>query len=373
MRAKSKKIRAAEFFAGAGLVRMALEGAGCEVVFANDISEKKKSLYTANFLDLDFRLCDIRELKGDDIPKVDIATASFPCTDLSLAGNRLGLKGKESGLLLDFLRVVREMGDRRPKIIMTENVSGFASSRGGEDLRLAVSALNKLGYFCDIIRVDARNFLPQSRPRIFIVGSIEKMSTNGGWLKSDLRPSWVLDLHRKHPDLLMQAAPLPKLPQQNGLSLADVVERFSVGDKIWWDNAKLNSFWKSLSDIQAARLKTLRQSSRLTWATAYRRTRLGKPVWEVRSDKISGCLRTTRGGSSKQALVEAGRGSLRVRWMTAREYARLQGAPDMLFGEASESQARFALGDAVCVPAVEWIARHYLVPMVRGESLSAQH
>ena len=51
-------------------------------------------------------------------------------------------------------------------------------------------------------------------------------------------------------------------------------------------------------------------------------------MWEIRSDDIAGCLRTARGGSSRQALVEAGHGELRVRWMTPREYARLQGAPE---------------------------------------------
>jgi DNA (cytosine-5)-methyltransferase 1 len=107
----------------------------------------------------------------------------------------------------------------------------------------------------------------------------------------------------------------------------------------------------------------------LGWATAYRRTRRGVAVWEIRADKLSGCLRTTAGGSSKQAIVEAGKGSLRIRWMTALEYARLQGIPDLNFGGASESQVRFALGDAVCVPAVEWLGRHLVLPLVRARQV----
>jgi DNA (cytosine-5)-methyltransferase 1 len=98
------------------------------------------------------------------------------------------------------------------------------------------------------------------------------------------------------------------------------------------------------------------------FATAYRRTRHGSATWEIRPDNISGCLRTNGGGSSKQALVEAGNGNVRVRWMTAREYARLQGAPFFRFDSATESQAKFAFGDGVCVPAVAWLARHCLVP-----------
>ena len=65
--------------------------------------------------------------------------------------------------------------------------------------------------------------------------------------------------------------------------------------------------------------------------------------------------------------MEGGNGDLRVRWMTALEYARLQGAPAFRWGAMPETQARFALGDAVCVPAVAWLARNYLLPLVAGE------
>jgi len=83
--------RVAEFFAGIGLVRMALEREGCRVVFANDISVAKQQLYAANFGSTEYLQADIRTIRGRDVPDVEIATASFPCTDLSLAGARAGL------------------------------------------------------------------------------------------------------------------------------------------------------------------------------------------------------------------------------------------------------------------------------------------
>jgi DNA (cytosine-5)-methyltransferase 1 len=120
--------------------------------------------------------------------------------------------------------------------------------------------------------------------------------------------------------------------------------------------------------VQAERLAGLRAAAEPRWATAYRRTRAGRAVWEIRGDEISGCLRTARGGSSKQALVEAGGGEVRVRWMTAREYARLQGVPDDFTLDAvTPNQALFGLGDAVCVPVVSWVVSHYLLPMVETE------
>ena len=113
--------------------------------------------------------------------------------------------------------------------------------------------------------------------------------------------------------------------------------------------------------------------ARLRWATAFRRTRNGTATWEIRADALSGCLRATGGGSSKQALVEAGRGNVRVRWMTAREYARLQGAPDFLIPDSvSENQARFGFGDAVCVPVVEWVAKEHIAPLIDGIGSAAQ-
>jgi DNA (cytosine-5)-methyltransferase 1 len=122
----------------------------------------------------------------------------------------------------------------------------------------------------------------------------------------------------------------------------------------------LASFRESLSPIQAARLQVMQQSHRKMWATTYRRTRRGKAVWEIRADALSGCLRTARGGSSRQALVEAGRGRWRVRWMTPREYARLQGAGDYALTAISDNQALFGFGDGVCVPVVAWIAQYGL-------------
>lgn len=349
---------------------MALEQVGCRVVFANDISPMKHAIYAANFDARDFVCCDIRDVHAESVPDIDLATASFPCTDTSLAGNRAGLDGAESSILWEFLRVLHEMADRRPKAVMLENVTGFATSNDSEDLRATIAALNRLGYVCDIVVVDARWFLPQSRQRLFVIGTLARLTMPSGWDRSDLRPDWINDFVGRHPELDLQPANLPIPPRRAG-TLEDIVERLPPSDKLWWDVGRLGSFLASLSPVQAERLLTLRSLDSTTWATCYRRTRKQQPVWEIRPDYISGCLRTTRGGSSKQALVEGGFGDVRVRWMTAREYARLQGAPNLCFGDVTESQATFALGDAVCVPCVAWLARNYLVPIVEGVVVEA--
>ena len=97
---------------------------------------------------------------------------------------------------------------------------------------------------------------------------------------------------------------------------------------------------------------------------AFRRTRCGRPVWEVRSDERAGTLRTTRGGSAKQEILRAGHGCIAARWMNVNEYTRLQGAEHLRYGSVTPSQTMFALGDAVCVPVIRWLAKTCLRPLL---------
>lgn len=358
------RYRAAEFFAGAGLVGAALEAEGVMVAWANDIDPMKERVFTANCDASVFHLGDVHEVMGHDIPPVELATASFPCIDLSLAGNRRGLDGKHSGTFWEFARVLKEMDDRKPRVVLLENVSGFATSNGGEDLRLAMECLNGLGYVCDLLLIDAKHFVPQSRPRLFIVGSIDRVLPE--YLgSSPLRPPWFNEFAARNASLQLQTLAL-EAPSHARQSLSSVVERLPHDDARWWDGTRADAFLSALSPLNSARVAQLAASQRLTWRTAYRRTRDGRPMWEVRADAIAGCLRTARGGSSKQAVVEAGRGEVRVRWMTAREYARLQGVPEYSLGGVTESQAMSAFGDAVCVPAVRWLLREYVLPLLAG-------
>lgn len=358
----SPPLRAAEFFAGIGLVRVALEQAGIDVVFANDIEPVKHRLYSANHSDEHFALADVRAVRGADIPEIDVATASFPCTDLSLAGNRAGLAGEESSMFWEFARILGELDTQRPAVVMLENVPSFATSRNGGDLTAALKALNDLGYGCDIFLLDASWFVPQSRPRLFIVGTSAIPNAPIDLPASPLRPDWLVRFITQNSGLSW-CSTVTLEPQPVNDSLSTVVERLRPTDARWWNAEQKARFQSSLSSRHAERLDRMRRSKQKFWATAYRRTRTGKAVWEIRNDDLSGCLRTARGGSSKQALVEAGHGSWRVRWMTPREYARLQGADGYDLAGVSDSQALFGFGDAVCVPAVAWIARHCLRPM----------
>jgi len=343
---------------------MALREAGFRSVFANDIDPNKRDIYALNFDAEIYVLSDIRMVRGSDVPSVHLATASFPCTDLSLAGNRAGLKGTQSGLLGEFFRVIEEMAERRPGSILIENVPGFASSHKGNDIRYALHELNRLGYACDVLALDAKRFLPQSRLRLFIVGTSGSVAHSSQDWSHQLRPSWFAKLQGEGNGMRLQAPALPLPPLASAELLDEFVEEMGPTDERWWEAERLDRFLSSLSEINSKRLSAMVAESAVRHATAYRRTRSGTAVWEIRDDGLAGCLRTARGGSSRQALVAAGGGHVRVRWMTAREYARLQGAPQIQWGSKTENQAKFAMGDAVCVPAVAWIANNYLAPVV---------
>lgn len=362
-------LRAAEFFAGIGLVRAGLEPAGFEIVWANDYEPAKKEMYEGNFgSDHDFALGDVAEVSSSILPEdLDFAWASFPCTDLSLAGDRRGLAGKQSGTFFHFTRIMNELGDKKPRVIALENVNGLATSHGGDDMAALVRELNGLGYSVDVLALDGRRFVAQSRPRIFIVGSMD-VPVEDTREVSTLRPEWLQGVFQD-PTLRTHRAALPEPPEMLTVGLSDVVESMGPRDSRWWDEQRKEKFLTSLSAVQRERLDAMKASQQVTYRTAYRRTRAGVPVWEIRADEVSGCLRTARGGSSKQAVVMAGRGKAAVRWMTPVEYARLMGAGEYNLAGLRDSQILFGFGDAVVVPAVQWVGQNYLAPLIRGELL----
>ena len=357
-----RALRAAEFFAGIGLVRVGLESAGIDVVWANDLEPIKHAVYASNFDDEHFVVGDIRDVAGASVPSVDIATASFPCVDLSLAGHRRGLAGEQSGLFYEFVRVLREMGWQMPSVVMIENVPSFVSSRGGSDLYESIKELNTLGYICDVMTIDARWFVPQSRPRLFIIGTRRNLGVTPSGKSGPLRSESVASFIRLNRDLMLQELLVP-IPIRGSQRLNNIVESLGSDDNRWWDHDRMERFLNSLSLNHQERLSRLQKCKSIQWRTAYRRTRNRVAVWEIRADEISGCLRTARGGSSRQAVVQVSDGEVRARWMTPREYARLQGVSDQFdISAVSEAQALFGFGDAVCVPVISWLAQHVLAP-----------
>lgn len=355
---------ALEFFAGIGLARAGLETSGIATIWANDYDEHKRQMYEGNWGTGEYVLEDVHEVDGSRLPEADVAWSSSPCTDLSLAGKRVGLRGgRESSAFFGFIDALRAMDDRSPEVVVLENVVGLASSHNGDDLVAAAHEFNELGYAVDAITLDARRFVPQSRPRLFLVGA--KTPVDGGVQDTCLRPDWLAWLHES-PELRTFHMPTDGVPDLLTDGLTAQLESIPAGDSRWWDDDRVGRFVDSMSAVQRRRLDDFVAAETVTGRTAYRRTRAGVPVWEMRAQDISGCLRTARGGSSKQAVAVMGRGQLRVRWMTGLEYARLMGAGEFNLSGLRDSQIHYGFGDAVAVPAVEWVATNMIVPNLRN-------
>jgi len=356
----------AEYFAGIGLMRLGLEKGGWTTVFANDIDDKKREMYEHHFGNApSVTPDDIHLLDSATVPPTVLATASFPCNDLSLAGARRGLSGEHSSAFWGFIRVLEEMGARRPPLILLENVTGFLTSNDGADFREALLAVNRLGYSVDAFIIDATRFVPQSRQRLFVVGQrtvmTPQIAETPSLLESELRPAALADFILWHPDVQWNLRSLPPLPRR-GTQLSDIIEDLSPNSAAWWNKQRCEYLLNQMSPKHRAQADTMIHAPNRSYATVFRRVRATGSMAELRTDGIAGCLRTPRGGSGRQILFVAGKGRFAVRLLTARECARLMGADDFRLN-VPLNQALFGFGDAVCVPAVKWIADNYLTPL----------
>ena len=355
-----------EFFAGIGLVHAGLEKQGWSIALANDFDASKYQMYHGNFTDASryFILDDIFKLNVNDIPSTTLATACFPCKDLSLAGSLNGFYGKHSSAIWGFTRILEQMQQRKPPIIMLENVVGLLRIQQGEAFKLILQELNDLGYSVDAFIVDAAQFVPQSRERMFVVGLRNDIFTsyhheiNFFGLESKLRPKVLASFIINHPEIKWHIRSLSRLPDRSPV-LQTIIENIPDNDPVWWSAERASYLLQQMSPRHREIADRMISTSQWSYGTVFRRMRQGKSTAELRTDGLAGCLRTPAGGSAKQILFKAGYGQYFVRLITPREAARLMGADSYCITVPSD-QALFGFGDAVCVPVVEWIAEQYL-------------
>ena len=360
----------AEYFAGIGLVRLGLEQAGWRVEFANDFDPQKQEMYAAYFDEAPghYIVEDVFKLGAETIPRTLLATSSFPCIDLSLAGNLNGMvNGKHSSAIWGFLRILKEQGKDRSPIVMLENVPGWLTSNNGQDFRITIEALNKLGYVCDVFNLDALRFTPQSRLRIFVIGvQVDQPNRCFGEFLDRPRSLASTQLKRAvdaNQDLAWHFLNISSPPPIKVDGLGSIIETFDINDSRWWSEEETQRHLAMMAPSHLKRVKELEAQPKYSYRTVYRRRRQGVQRAEVREGDTAGCLRTARGGSSRQIVVMAGHGQTRMRHMTPREYARLQGVPDEYPIPGNVIQALTGFGDAVCVPAIKWIGVNVLNPL----------
>jgi DNA (cytosine-5)-methyltransferase 1 len=279
-----------------------------------------------------------------------------------------GISGEHSSAFWGFIKILRAQGESAPPLVLVENVPGWLYSNKGADFRLTIQALNELGYRCDVFTLDALRFTPQSRLRVFLVGARFQIDNNNS-VSIYSRPNSLLpDQLRKsilaNQDLNWFYNDIPTPPPLRASGLSEIIEQISDSDERWWDEHEVNRHLQMMEQSHYERVTQLIGKDEIAYRTFFRRRRKEQQRAEVRPDDLAGCLRTAVGGSGKQFLIKAGRGGIKMRTMTPREYARLQGIPDEYPITVNGVQALTGFGDAVCVPAITWIAQNVLNPLV---------
>lgn len=364
-----------EFFAGGGMARAGL-GAEWKCLFANDFDAKKVEAYAANWGRGEIKYGDIYDLKPTDFPgEPDLAWGSFPCQDLSLAGSGAGLSGARSEAFWGFWQAVDALRQERraPKLLVLENVVGALTSNGGKDFREICRALHLLDYVFGALVMDAIHFLPQSRPRLFIVAmrkgllGSEKLTSETPdtiWSNAALRravESLSTDLRKAWRWWKVSA------PAMSNVRLEELIED-QPADAPWHSAAETAKFLAMMSASNREKVSRARRSGKRVVGAIYRRTRHdenGVKVQraEVRFDGIAGCLRTPGGGSSRQFIMVVEGDMIRTRLLSGREAARLMGLPDDYQLPSSYNDAYHLMGDGLAVPVVRHLAQFLLSPL----------
>lgn len=363
-----------EFFAGGGMARAGL-GQSWICAFANDFDPKKAASYAANWGAKGLRISDVADLKTSDLPgTADLAWASFPCQDLSLAGAGAGLQGERSGAFWPFWNLMRRLQEenRAPRLIVLENVCGALHSHNGKDFAAIGGALANAGYRFGAVVVDAAHFLPQSRPRLFIIG-IAATHPLPTFLRTAVHdPRW-------HPARLVQAYgklsdkaakqwiwwALPAPPKRS-MSFADVIEDEPRGVQ-WHTLEETRRLLSLMSAVNLKKVENARKEGRRMVGGIYKRMRrdaAGRKTQraEVRFDGLAGCLRTPTGGSSRQSILMVEGEAVRSRLLSPREAARLMGLPERYKLPENYNEAYHLVGDGVAVPVVRFLATSLLEP-----------
>ena len=368
-----------EFFCGGGMARAGLEPEW-RCLFANDVDPRKGAAYSANWGSGQLRIADVASLDAIDLPgRADLAWASFPCQDLSLAGAGAGLDGARSGAFWGFCSAIGALRaeGRAPRLIVLENVAGVLTSKGGTDFAAICATLQSLGYRFGALTIDAAHFLPQSRPRVFIVAVARGHTVPARLISPGPPPRYVsTSLERAAValpptvagDWLWWRAPEP--PRAN-LRLADCLDA-EPPEARWHSAHETERLLAALSPASRRDIALARAAGERAIGALFRRTRPDcaggiRVQAEARFDGLAGCLRTPGGGSSRQFLIVIDGEVTRTRLMSPREAARLMGLPDAFVLPARATDAFHMIGDGVAAPVVRFLSQHLLLPLAAPE------
>ena len=328
-----------DLFAGIGGIRIAFESFGGKCVFTSEWNEWAKKTYLANFDNDHPFIGDIVPFPAEDMPDHDILLAGFPCQPFSIAGvskkNALGrphgFECATQGTL--FFDVARIIAAKRPKVFLLENVKNLFSHDKGNTFRVIINTLQEeLGYDVHYKIIDGKNWVPQHRERLIIIGFREK--TGFSWDN--------LVLPEKGPKLDSVLHP------ENGSE--EVEEPYTFGPKAMVHSkyALTDNLWKYLQ----------------AYAEKHRAAGNGFGFGLVSPTDTARTLSACYYKDGSEILVKRSRGR-NPRRLTPRECARLMGFPDSFNIPVSDTQAYKQFGNSVIVPVMKEVAR-ILIPHIQA-------
>ena len=373
--------RYAEFFCGGGMVRAALQDQW-NCVLANDIDPMKCGVYGQNWGLEALHQGDIAALPETLLhQQIDMYWASSPCQDFSLAGKGQGLSGARSGVFAHWADKIETAIDAgfAPRIIAFENVVGLVSRNAGADFNTVLARFVQLGYKVGALEIDARRFLPQSRPRLFVICVRNDVDIAGLTVP---KPSHAF--HGKKLQKFLGAATRPVRSNWLWWKLDDLPAADQTLDTVlekrpkmpWFSAADTDRLISLMSPPSLERLRVARTTGRTVVGTIYKRGRPDaegnvRQRAELRTDGLAGCLRTPAGGSSRQILMFIKGNQTKARLVSSREVARLMGLADSYRMPDTYNNAYRVAGDGVAVPVVRYLDDALFAPILRRRCLDA--
>jgi DNA (cytosine-5)-methyltransferase 1 len=265
---------------------------------------------------------------------------------------------------------------RAPRVIVLENVCGTLTSHDGKDFATICGVVQQAGYSVGAVVVDAALFVPQSRPRLFVIavhGDVElpeKLTADGPlapWHTRTLQTAYEKLPPKTKRAWLWWNLPLP--PKRK-ITFADVIEE-NPSSASWFTAEETRNLLAMMSPLNREKVLEAKRQGRQIVGGVYKRTRpdeKGRKVQraEIRFDDMSGCLRTPAGGSSRQVVVVVDGKSVKARLISSRETARLMGLPDDYKLPENYNEAYHLTGDGVVVPVVRHLAEHIFEPVLKA-------
>jgi DNA (cytosine-5)-methyltransferase 1 len=337
-------------FSGIGGFDLALQRQGHEIIGACEIDEYARRIYAKHFPKTPIWE-DATKLHPEELDDIDGICAGFPCQTFSIAGNRLGFEESRGTLFFEIARLAKQ---KRPRILLLENVKGLLSHDGGKTFAEILATLDELGYDAEWQVLNSKYFVPQNRERIFIIA----------YLRGTTRPQ-VFPYRERD-----------ELPGESGRG------KPQGGEGIRGEVSTIDSRYGALRNagetyIMEPEIKMVQKHDRDT-----------NRVYDT--DGIARTLRANSGGmGSKTGLYavmnpgikkksqngrtvkEEGEPSFtltaqdkhgvfdgkKVRRLTPLECERLQGFPDGWTEGISDTQRYKCIGNAVTVPVIEFILK----------------